>query len=147
MKKTTFVMAGIVCSVIISMAFTKSDPPRFKNLQVLPKDISERALDSIMHFYTRSLNVRCGFCHVGNQETHQWDMASDLKTDKQVARQMMLMTDSINKKYFPEELVGNTRQNIPTITCYTCHRGNELPVGVPATIINNRPPGDSTRKQ
>src|SRR6059058_3640019 len=41
--------------------------PPFKNLKVLPKDISRADLLSTMKFFSQSLGVRCTNCHVGEE--------------------------------------------------------------------------------
>ena len=133
MKKTFLVVTGFICFVVITAAFTTHQPPGFKNLKILPKDISEKDLDSIMHFYSKSLGVKCSFCHVHNEEQKTWDMASDANPYKLIARKMMLMTDGINKKYFPGDEEDKSKQQvIQTITCYSCHHGGAIPVSAPA---------------
>lgn len=131
MKKTILVLIAFVSIITISAAFTTHNPPRFKNLKILPKDISEKALDSIMHNYSMSLKVRCGFCHVHNEEKRTWDMASDANPYKLIARKMMLMTTAINKTYFKAEGGSKDDQAIQTITCYTCHKGEAIPLSMP----------------
>jgi hypothetical protein len=131
MKKTIFVIAAFISFITISAAFTTFDPPRFKNLKILPKNISKEALDSVMHNFSRSLNVKCDFCHVHNEEKNTWDMASDANPYKSIARKMMLMTNTINKNYFPPEKSSKDQEAIQTITCYTCHKGETIPVSVP----------------
>ena len=84
-----------------------------------------------MHTYSHSLGVKCGFCHVHNEETKSWDMASDNKPEKQIARKMMLMADSINRKFFNPENYAASQQLTQTITCYTCHHGEPMPVSIP----------------
>jgi len=56
----------------------------FKNLKVLPKDISEKALDSVMGEFCISLGVHCNFCHARKEDTTQrgLDFASDKKNGK-----------------------------------------------------------------
>lgn len=131
MKKTFLVLIAFVSLITISAAFTTYDPPRFKNIKILPKDISEKALDSIMHNYSKSLGVRCGFCHVHNEEKKTWDMASDANPYKEIARKMMLMTNGINKTYFKPEDGSKDLQEIQTVTCYTCHKGEAIPLSMP----------------
>jgi outer membrane lipoprotein-sorting protein len=87
----------------------------FKNIQVL-KDLPADQLQPSMQFIAASLGVECGFCHVGNQ------FEKDDKQTKLTARKMMLMTMDINKNSF------NGRRQI---TCYSCHRGANDPVGTP----------------
>lgn len=124
MKKTISVL--LVIGALLSVAFTSFDDPKYKNLKILPKDISHKAMDSIMHNYSSAMGVKCEFCHVRNKETNKMDMASDAKPEKLIARKMMTMTAEINKKYFPPE-EGTTPPPIPAITCFTCHRGEAMP--------------------
>jgi hypothetical protein len=100
MKKSLLVILACLVSVIIFQAFTSSYEPHFKNLQILPKDISGHDLDSVMHHFTAALGVKCNFCHVRNEEAKQMDFASDDKPEKKIARKMMLMAIDINKNYF-----------------------------------------------
>jgi hypothetical protein len=138
MKKTFFILCGFIIFMSVSVAFTSFDPPKFKNLKILPKDISEKAMDSIMQHYSVSLGVSCNFCHVHNTLRDTWDMASDAIHHKIIARKMMLMTDGINLKYFPSEKGAKEQELIQTITCYTCHKGEVIPVDMPATVENKK---------
>ncbi|HRI22482.1 MAG TPA: c-type cytochrome, partial [Panacibacter sp.] len=105
-KKKASIILFLTAFVVFGVAgYT---PPKtvkqegFKNLQVLPKDISKEALDKIMHGYTESLGVKCGFCHVhtGDDWKSGWDFADDGKDEKGIARMMMKMTRSINVNHF-----------------------------------------------
>ena len=140
MRKTIFIISGFICFVALSLAFTQQPPPGYKNLQILPKDISKESLDSVMHSYSKSLGVKCGFCHVHNDEQKTWDMASDAKPEKQITRKMMLMEKGINEKYFSGEEGGKNPQTILAVTCYTCHKGDPMPLSVPEvkkdTMVN-----------
>ena len=138
MKKTLPILIMLVSIIAFSAAFTTNDPPGYKNLKILPQDISKEALDSIMHTYSHSLGVKCGFCHVHNEETKSWDMASDNKPEKQIARKMMLMADSINRKFFNPENYAASQQLTQTITCYTCHHGEPMPVSIPEVNVENK---------
>ena len=130
MRKTFLVVVGFICFITLSVAFTQQ-PPGYKNLQILPKDISKQALDSIMDHYAISLGVKCGFCHVHNELRDTWDMASDAKPEKQIARKMMLMEKGINATYFPAEEGEKNEQIIQAVTCYTCHKGEPMPLAFP----------------
>lgn len=131
MKKTFLILIGFIGLITLSAAITTYDPPHFKNLKILPKNISKEALDSVMDHFTASLGVKCNFCHVHNKEKDTWDMASDAVSDKLIARKMMLMTNGINAKYFPPEKGNKNQQLIQTITCFTCHKGEAIPVSAP----------------
>jgi hypothetical protein len=146
MKKSLLVTLGFVVMIAVSLAFTKDDPI-FKNLKILPKDITKEQLDSVMHHYTNSLNVKCNFCHVRNDSTDVWDYASDKKKHKLVAREMMEMTDKINDKYF--DLTGAKRDMNTQlmVTCFTCHHGATEPATKPPRQIwPQGNPTDSTKR-
>jgi len=100
-----------------------------KNIQVL-KGLPEAQLFTLMNFVAVSLGVKCDFCHV-QQGTDpktgfiKWIWDRDDKPEKQAARRMMKMVLNIN--------ASNTtdfRQN--SVSCYTCHRGQTTPVGLPS---------------
>ena len=88
----------------------------FKNIQVI-KDIRQDELFPSMRYITAALGVRCDFCHVPDH------FEKDDKPEKARAREMMKMMFAINTDNFK-----GRRQ----VTCFTCHRGNEHPVGTPA---------------
>ncbi len=102
----------------------KEVPPKFKNLKVLPKNISEAALDKIMDDFNDALGVSCDYCHAKSNKADELNFASDTKSEKNAARKMMLMTYDINIKYF-----GVTKDRIQpqTIKCITCHRQKPYP--------------------
>lgn len=103
MKKSILVIAGCVVCVIAFQAFSVKHEPKWTNLKVLPQDIPKEDLDSIMHHFSRSLGVRCDFCHVRNEAEKKMDFAADDKPEKDIARHMMRMAIDINKKFFSGE--------------------------------------------
>ena len=129
MKKWKFGAILIIAAVVTLGASSNNEKKvsgNFKNLKVLPQDISKDALDSIMHEFTVSLGVRCGFCHARKSDTTQkgLDFASDTKDEKTIARHMMKMTEYLNTTYF--NFNNSTKPDtIHTIICYTCHRGKK----------------------
>jgi hypothetical protein len=119
----------LTCAAITSAAlFAFKTPERkqegFKNLQILPKDISHEDLDKIMHGFNNALGVKCMYCHVheGSDFRSGWDFSKDDKEEKQIARHMLKMTMGINSTYFN---FSNSTQTdtIHVVTCITCHRG------------------------
>lgn len=116
--------AAIFC-IVFSVAAVQNDPPKFKNLKILPKDISHEELDKIMDNFNFALGVRCGYCHERNDSTKHLDFASDVKSEKEAARRMMTMTYELNNKYFKFD---SSNQTPTAVTCITCHRGNAYPV-------------------
>ena len=103
--------------------------PPFKNLKVLPKDISRADLISTMRLFSQSLGVRCTFCHVGEEgrPLSTFDFASDAKANKDIARDMLRMADRLNTEILPA--IGGL--DSPRVTCYTCHRGAREPARTP----------------
>src|SRR6266516_2674622 len=121
---------GVLLSVVIisvaaiEPAYQKNE---FKNLKVLPKDISSKALQQIMvDEFQDGLGVGCNYCHASEKGSLHLDYASDEKPEKEIARSMMLMTMDINKKYFGVEqpLIGDS---LLTISCSSCHHGTAHP--------------------
>ena len=85
-------------------------PP--KNLKVLtPEELAAGAMRNA----ATGLGVMCTFCHVD-------DRSSDEKPEKLTARMMFQMVKDLNAK-FPD---GKAH-----ISCYTCHRGAEMPLLAP----------------
>jgi hypothetical protein len=97
-----------------------------KNIQVL-KGLPESQLFPEMNFISASLGVQCGFCHVSQGKDAQgrtnWVWESDEKQEKKTARDMMRMVLAVNS--------GNYGVSRGQVTCYTCHRGQEHPQGLP----------------
>ena len=123
------VIATLFAWVAISVAAIKpgNQKNEFKNLKVLPKDISSAALQKIMvDEFEDGLGVGCNFCHASEKGSLHLDYASDEKPEKEMARSMMLTTMDINKRYFGVEhpLIGDS---LMTITCVTCHHGTSRP--------------------
>jgi hypothetical protein len=74
-----------------------------------------------MHMIKASLGVDCTFCHVEQNGMPQFD--KDDIPMKAIARRMYQMVSDINRTTF------NGRQ---VVGCYTCHKGNAIPVDMPA---------------
>ncbi|WP_295648694.1 c-type cytochrome [uncultured Mucilaginibacter sp.] len=145
---TVSLLSTIVFVATTSMQSTTTQEPQFKNLKVLPKDISKEALDKVMDEWRDALGVRCGFCHARTAD-NKADMASDAKPEKLMARKMYEMTGKINKKFFKMDKDdkakeapqgdGHTDAMVAAVTCMTCHHGAAHPNAV--AVNNNRPGG------
>lgn len=123
---TLLILSGLV---ILGVAAVKAPAPPndFKNLQILPKNISQKQLDSIMESYNKALGVTCKFCH---EELKTFpgglDYASDKEPMKNEARKMMRLTIDINKNYFYYDSTKRP-EFLTVVTCNTCHRGEAFP--------------------
>jgi len=88
----------------------------YKNIQVLT-DLNVAQLTRVMLAITTWVappGESCNYCHSGS------DLASDDNYRKVVSRQMLRMVRHLNSDW--QSHVGGTG-----VTCYTCHRGNDVP--------------------
>ena len=128
MKNKLIVFIALLVFVFIGIAATRpSEGTIERNLKVLPKDISNADLDSIMEAYSKQLNVGCDFCHADSKiNKNDHDYASDDKPEKEITRQMMRMTAAINKDYFDYTIVYKAGEQM-AVSCFTCHDGFPRP--------------------
>ena len=125
-KKMLIIMILIGFISICAMGLTYP-ANEFRNLKVLPKNISSKELSKIMvDDITDGLGVSCSFCHKEDPKTHKLDYASDEKPEKEIARAMMRMTIGINTNYFEQQrpMIGDS---LLAVTCGTCHHGQPHP--------------------
>ena len=128
MKNKLLVVLGLFAFVFIGIAASKPGANTYeRNLKVLPKDISNADLDSVMEKYAKQLNVACDFCHANSKTNPQdIDYANDDKPEKEITRQMMRMTAAINKDFFDYTIIYKAGEEM-AISCYTCHDGFARP--------------------
>ena len=91
-------------------------PSEFTNLEVLPADITKDELKRHMKRITKSLGVKCDYCH----RTDIRDYATDEIREKVIARDMMRMVERLNREHF-------TREGAAQATCFMCHHGQREP--------------------
>ena len=115
-----FLIALSLPFTITSSSQTQDKPVETvrKNIKVL-NGMPDSQLLPVMNLMSASLGVKCDFCHVAEPGKFQLDD----KRPKATARQMIQMTQAINKANFD----GQTE-----VSCNTCHRGSTRPVSVPA---------------
>jgi hypothetical protein len=129
-NKKAVVAASLATAIITCAAGIKAPEPSngYKNLQVLPKDISTKDLQKIMvDEFQDGLGVTCGYCHAQEKDgSLHLDYASDEKPEKLISRKMMLMSIEINKNYFQVDrpVLGS---GVLSVTCFTCHQGAAHP--------------------
>ena len=133
MKKNQSVITIFLIAMVAVFNFLGKPPetadPEFKNLQVLPKDISKEALDKVMDSFCEALDVKCGFCHVRNADTRKMEFEKDDNPHKEMARGMMKMTAAINQQYFNVDMSASPGD--AQVTCFTCHGGSKHPLVAP----------------
>src|SRR5512133_1731274 len=110
----------------------------YENLKYFSKDLPRDSLLTIMRGFTYALGVNCAFCHVEEPPAQPGGRPRlrpplDDKVEKQTARFMLAMVDTLN---------GVTLAKVPQrheavkITCVTCHRGSPLP-GTIETVLTD----------
>ena len=130
------VMIGIALALAPTAALAQGGGQQepYKNLKVLPDDISRDSLGAVMRNFTQSLGVRCSHCHaqkVGTNSPDSLDFTLDDKVEKEKARFMMRMVREINS-----DLLADIPQPAAQIDvgCITCHRGSPLPQTIDAML-------------
>lgn len=127
MSKKIITLLVLAAFVVLGIAASKPPAGTHKNLQILPKDISDQKLDSIMESYNKALGIGCGFCHSpAKNNADSLDFAIDENPMKEDARKMMRMTIDINKNnfYFDKSI---RPEYLNVVNCKTCHRGEAYP--------------------
>ncbi|MDO9376274.1 MAG: c-type cytochrome [Bacteroidota bacterium] len=132
--KTISIVALVTLAIFVTAGTT--NPPRstqkFKNLKVLPQDITEKQLDSTMKAYNKALQVSCDFCHVKKTNITGIPSVSDTldfpldNGMKDYARKMIRLSIDINKNYFYSDTTIRP-EFVNVVSCNTCHRGNPYP--------------------
>jgi photosynthetic reaction center cytochrome c subunit len=104
----------------------------FKNIQLL-RGMPVGEFMATMGFFSASLNENCTFCH-GVESGGSWAKYADDLPNKQMARKMIIMMNTINATYF-----GGQRM----VTCFSCHRGGDRPRVTPSLAeVYGPPPTD-----
>jgi len=101
----------------------------FKNIQILRGIPVDEFMDT-MGMFSAATGLNCAHCHVLDNGTG-WEGYAVETPLKQTARRMLRMMNALNKESF-----GGTR----TITCNTCHRGDQKPKPVPSLAIQYSAP-------
>jgi len=100
----------------------KEDQPAgdvFKNVKIFKAVPAGRLLKVMQLGYASSLGVKCTYCHVID------DWASDSVPEKQIARDMNTMAQTINNTLLKN--INNLKGPNPIVNCTTCHRGEQKP--------------------
>lgn len=127
-RKKTFTISVLVSFVAITiLAFVQPQPKKLKNIKVFPSTATYREVDEAMDQFKVDLGVKCVYCHAPSKENNRkLDMASDDNPKKEITRNMMRMTEEMNKKYM-STIPHNDTTKIQLVTCNTCHRGAAKP--------------------
>jgi hypothetical protein len=117
-----------------AQASGKWPPDSLVNVKVIPKKTPVVQVVGMMRNFAGGLGVRCTYCHVGEEgkPLETYDLPSDKKRTKLVARQMMRMVEEINAQLdtIPERPTAKVEVN-----CRTCHRGLSRPMPLSQAVI------------
>src|SRR5688572_31472625 len=127
MKHATAIAFFVAFGMSIALAAQSAGPQKpqvaenvFKNIQVL-KGIPVDDFMDTMGIMSAALGWDCSECHTGaGTDTVKWEADTE---KKRTARRMTLMVAAINRNNF-----GNRQ----VVTCWTCHRGRDIPVTMPS---------------
>jgi photosynthetic reaction center cytochrome c subunit len=141
-RVSTFMSSCVTATVVVSavalmqaQGASPRQPPLaedvFKNVQVLRGIPVDEFMDT-MGMFSAATGLNCAHCHAidngGGWEGYAVETAL-----KRTARRMVRMVNAINKESF-----GGMR----TITCNSCHRGDQRPKPVPSLTIQYSAPAE-----
>ena len=94
--KTVRYLGGFVSADDLTPGLRRS----LRNVQVIPPSTPVVEVVGAMRNFASALGVRCQHCHVGEEGAplSSFDLASDARRNKLVARQMMRMVAGINRR-------------------------------------------------
>ena len=135
-RRSLLAAAALVSASVPALAQGGQQPPPPENLKFFPKDIPRDTLLTYMRGFTYALGVNCAYCHVEEPAAQpggrpRMRPALDDKIEKQKARFMLAMVDTLNRitlASLPQRHEG------VNIQCVTCHRGSPIP-GTIETVI------------
>jgi hypothetical protein len=101
-----------------------------QNLKVFPKETTQAQILPAMRAFEGALQVECGYCHQWEGQGNPTNnFAADTKPQKDIARAMIKMVDTINANIQSGVSATGARTGdaIQKVTCATCHRGKAIP--------------------
>jgi hypothetical protein len=137
MNKKPAVYAGLALFIFAGVAAThipEPEKPVWHNLKVIPSNTTEDQMDRIMNKFNKGLGVTCIHCHTKTKPgifPVRADFASDEIPAKIAARQMMRMTDKLNRKYFNYRNKYDFKSLTEApLNCRSCHGGQMKPANI-----------------
>ena len=135
-RRSTVLVAVAVLGLVLAAGFSQTPVAAqssdqkveevFKNIKVLNGQRADM-LNPTMVLFEAALGVGCPYCHDNDGNKRELDT----KPQKLIARQMIEMVNTVNKTTFR----GQAK-----VTCFTCHQGRNIPIGVPNVTNNPLPP-------
>ena len=123
------IVVAILVIVSSIVATENKVSPKHPNstLQLLGH-LSKKELKKTMKFYSKALGQKCSFCHVKDKSIDLNESITDPKIrkrlkHKEIAREMIRMTQEINSKYLNWNHGGGRKAD--QVNCMLCHRGKK----------------------
>jgi len=120
------VLAGVAQTPVAAQSSDQKTEDVFKNIKVLNGQRADM-LNPTMVMFEAALGVGCGYCHDNDGNKRELDT----KPQKTIARGMIEMVNTVNK---------NTFRGQAKVSCFTCHQGRNIPIGVPNVTNSPLPP-------
>lgn len=98
----------------------------FQNIKSFRGQPADHLIPTMVYFEA-ALGVGCPYCHDNDAAKRELDT----KPQKDTARRMIEMVNALNKNSFG---------GAPRVTCFTCHSGRPMPIGVPNVVGQPLPP-------
>ena len=98
----------------------------FQNIKSYRGQPADHLIPTMVYFEA-ALGVGCPYCHDNDAAKRELDT----KPQKDTARRMIEMVNALNKNSFG---------GAPRVTCFTCHAGRPMPIGVPNVVGQPLPP-------
>ncbi len=115
----------LIATLVFPLATAAQDRSEPENLQFFPKELTRAEVVAKMRHFSFALGVRCSHCHFRNEESGRLVYSSEENPNKNKARFMLRMMETINKELLPA-LEGRSEPAFE-ITCKTCHLGTARP--------------------
>lgn len=121
------ILIGIGCTGAIVGPTAAQIPTEFRNLRVLPEEISPDSLVQLMRSFSFATGLRCEGCHVmgenGSFQGARFHL--DDKLPKRQARYMLEMVNRLNDEFLPG--LPERERRALRVECKMCHRGIRKP--------------------
>ncbi len=144
-KKINLLLTLTVAGALISQSFNiqQPKPKKLMNIKVFPSTATFDEVDHAMDQFKVDLGVKCNYCHAPEKDNpRKMDMPSDANPNKDIARDMIRMTEEMNKKYIATiKHTESDTSKLQLVTCNTCHRGAPKPFAKPLPAPQPPPPG------
>lgn len=123
---TVLVTAGLMQTSVAAQGAERKMEDEFLNIKSYRGQPADHLIPTMVYFEA-ALGVGCGYCHDNDATKRE----ADTKPQKDIARRMIEMVNALNKSSFG---------GAPRVTCFTCHAGRPMPIGMPNVVGQPLPP-------